>query len=123
GRPSPAVGLSHLCLPLGALPRPCQPPGPRVRRGRERLPVVARGRAPPPPCQPADTCHHLLSPAAGGVLRDAPRRAGRRPRRPCGRPPEREGPRPGAAVAWNMHKVGPAVVVEREGSARPLLDT
>src|SRR5215467_10514123 len=93
-----------------------------MRRGGERLPVVAQGRAHPPPCSPADTCHHLWSPAAGGALRGAPCRARRLPPRPCGHPPRREGPRPGAALAWNMHEVSPTVVVEREGAARPRLD-
>ena len=44
------------------------------------------------------------------------------PRRPCGHPPEREGPRPSAALARNMHEIGPAIGVEQEGSARHILD-
>ena len=50
------------------------------------------------------------------------RRARRLPRRPCGHPPSREGPRPSAALARNMHEIGPAIGVEKEGSARHILD-
>jgi len=64
-----------------------------------------------PPCQHAGTCHHRSSPSAGGVLTGAALRARRLPRRPWCHPPWRVGPRPGEALARNMHKVGPAVGV------------
>src|SRR5262252_5276090 len=58
-------------------PRPCPPPcaspselynfrathAPCADRGPERLRVVARGRAHPPPCRHVDTCDHRAEPA------------------------------------------------------------
>jgi hypothetical protein len=41
---------------------------PCANRGPERLRVVSRGRAHPPPCRHVGTCDHMSSPSAGGVL-------------------------------------------------------
>ena len=63
--------------PLLFRPRPCPPPcaspselynfrathAPCADRGPERLRVVARGRAHPPPCRHVDTCDHRAEPA------------------------------------------------------------
>jgi hypothetical protein len=57
-----------------------------------------------PPCSPADTCAHLWSLAAGGVLRGAPRRARRLPCRACCRPPWRQGRRLDPGSAQNLQK-------------------
>src|SRR5215510_5171411 len=72
--------------------------------GRDRLPEVSRGRAHPPPCSPADTCQHLWSPAARGVLRGASRQARRRPCRACCRPPWLQGSRLDPGLAQNLLK-------------------
>src|SRR5262249_37911585 len=95
---------------------------PRVRRGGERRPVVSQGRAHHPSCQPADTCDHPSAPAAGGVLPGTALRARHLPRRPGCHPAWWEGPRPGEALARNMHESGRAGGVEQAGAARPLLD-
>jgi len=77
---------------------------PRGRRGEERLPGVARGCAHPPPCSPADTCQHLWSPAARGVLRGVPRRVRRLPCQVCCHPPWRQGSRLDPGLAQHLQK-------------------
>jgi len=49
-------------------------------------------------------CAHLWSPAAGGVLRGAPRRARRLPCRACCRPPWQQGSRLDPGLAQNLLK-------------------
>jgi len=41
---------------------------PCANQGPERLRVVSRGLAHPPPCRHVGTCNHMSSPSAGGVL-------------------------------------------------------
>ena len=41
---------------------------PCANQGPERLRVVSRGLAHPPPCRHVGTCDHMSSPSAGGVL-------------------------------------------------------